>query len=138
MMNDWSRFSLTELRGFARTYNKDIKIAGAAKLKKEDLITELDKHLKVEYDSQGGHSVSLKIKSQTYETKKQGEVKKLKKDAKVTAYMVEPAKVERVVMGKERKPRADKGAKHTYPEGRKERNDKGKKRKPMAPAAAGY
>lgn len=116
MMNDWSKFTLAELRGFARSYHRVTKIVGVAKLKREDLIKEMDKHLTVKYDATGNHQISLKTKPES------------------VAQKAGPVKVERVVIGKERKPRADKGAKHTYPEGRKERNDKGKKRKPMAAA----
>ena len=152
IMSDWSKLKLPELRNIATTYNKHVKLTGVSKMKRADLVTELDKHLTIDFDDKGEHTIKVKAMSGSFETKKQAgekEAKKVfaqyktgkeaatqaalvaqdKKAAKVTAYTAEPAKVVKVVIGKERKSRSDKGAKHTYPEGRKERSDKGKKRK---------
>ena len=47
----WEDLSLTRLREIARHYNKTVKIAGIAKLKKEEVIKELDKHLVLATDN---------------------------------------------------------------------------------------
>jgi hypothetical protein len=47
----WEDLSLTRLREIARHYNKTVKIAGIAKLKKEEVIAELKKHLVLATDN---------------------------------------------------------------------------------------
>jgi hypothetical protein len=47
----WEDLTLTRLREIARHYNKKVKIAGIAKLKKEEVIAELKKHLDLSADN---------------------------------------------------------------------------------------
>ena len=140
-MSDWSKFKLPELRSLATTYNKEVKLSGVSKMKRADLITELDKHLSVEYNESGEHKVTIKNKTGSIETKKQAGEKEAKKvyaqyktvkqagEVAASKALNKTATVAVAAAKKARKARSDKGAKHTYPEGRKERNDKGKKRK---------
>lgn len=46
----WDKLSLPDLKGVARYYNKEVKIAGINKLKKAELIKELEKHLNYNHE----------------------------------------------------------------------------------------
>jgi hypothetical protein len=76
----WDKLSLTRLREIARHYNKEVKIAGIGKIKKEELIEELKKHL--DYNHEKGE-VKHKKEGKTYKVldeDKKEEPKEKKRD----------------------------------------------------------
>ena len=74
----WEKLTLEHLRGIARHYNKDVKIMAIAKMKKNDLITELKKHLNIDYD---GGKIHHKTENKTYKFRLEDEKKEEKKPA---------------------------------------------------------
>ena len=100
MLSDWKTFTLAELRGFARSYHRVTKIVGVGKLKREELVAQIDKHLTVGYDTKGNHQISLKIKPESVEY----DITAPKETPKSTAKVV---KVERMtIKDKKSKPKA--------------------------------
>ena len=59
-------------------YNHLVNIKGLHKLKREDLIEELEKHLTISYNKKGEHKVTLKHKKEYFDTKKQSGEKEAK------------------------------------------------------------
>jgi len=104
----WENLTITKLREIARYYNSKIKIAGVSKMKKEDLITELKKHLDMGAD---GHSVAHKTDKKGFkwvggDVKKSGEPKvvaEYKPTDKEKMYKKEEKKMSGGKMKKERK-----------------------------------
>jgi hypothetical protein len=78
----WDKLSLTRLREIAKHYNKEVKIAGISKKKKEELIEELKKHL--DYNHEKGE-VRHKKEGKPYKVldgDKKEEPKEKKRDEK--------------------------------------------------------
>jgi predicted Rdx family selenoprotein len=66
----WEKYTLTQLRELARKYNHIVRIKYITKLKRNELESEMSKHLEVHTDAKGKDTINIKSKTEIWRTKK--------------------------------------------------------------------